>query len=312
MKHLQEKLSDIQRLKNVYYDARYGLKSPVKMATTFKLLFPESEITKAAIIKWVKDQQVQQLQQEVKKPIIYSTIVAPMVRHQYYIDIMIYNRYAYGHYKYVLGCIDVYSRFVHTVALTNRREETILKALKLTFKKMGFPKNINADQEFNTKKLNNFFKINYIQTHFSHSEAPKHTKNSLIERFFRTLANMLQKYRLVHGKNWVKALPMIIQNYNTSVHRTIKETPHDVFIGGKPSRQTKITKVKIPFVIGDRVRIRKIKDTFDKGDINVFSSGVYDITRIIGEKIFLKNEHNIDLLNPFKFYELLKINKVST
>ena len=70
-------------------------------------------LTKQASVQQTKPQQKQK---------VFSSIVANGPRGNYQMDLMIYDRYERNNYKYVLGVIDVYSRYVVCIPLTNREQ----------------------------------------------------------------------------------------------------------------------------------------------------------------------------------------------
>ena len=71
----------------------------------------------------------------------------------YQIDIIVYDRFEYHKYKYILCCVDVYSRYASCRTMTNRRNETILTELQSIFSEMGLPKTINSDNELTNQLL---------------------------------------------------------------------------------------------------------------------------------------------------------------
>jgi hypothetical protein len=59
-----------------------------------------------------------------------------------------------------------------------------------------------------------------------YSKSDDKIKNALVESFNRTLANLLQKWRIsTNCYNWYKVLPEIIKKYNNNVHSIIKAKP---------------------------------------------------------------------------------------
>ena len=130
-----------------------------------------------------------------------------------------------------------------------------------------------------------FAKKHNIKFYFS--EANDIIKNSIVERFNRTLANLINKYR-IHSKSydWPKYLPTLVQNYNNTYHSTIKATPLDVFEGNDTNKQ-KVIEVPNLFKAGDKVRIVRHKSAFDKGDIQTYSKETYTVEEIEGNKIYL-------------------------
>ena len=95
------------------------------------------------------------------------------------------------------------------------------------------------------------------------------SKNPIIERFNKTLTNDLWKQFTIQGnKKWLKILPGIVKKYSNTIHKTINTTP------SLASTDPSLVNVKIDlhdsnekpkFKIGDRVRIFKYKNRFEKG-----------------------------------------------
>ena len=55
-------------------------------------------------------------------------------------------------------------------------------------------------------------------------------KNAIIERVHRTIARLLQLFRLGSKRfDWYNFLPDVVNNYNTTYHRTTKHTPTEIF-----------------------------------------------------------------------------------
>ena len=210
--------------------------------------------------------------------------------------------------KYIFTCIDVYSRFVQAIPLTNKNETTKLDAFKKIVSVMDNPTNINSDQEFNTKLFNEYFKKHNIKTYFSYPDEVN--KNALIERFHRTLSGLLQKWRDATNKHdWYNILPIIIDNYNNTYHRTIKSIPEKVFHGESFNYQNYQT-INNQFKIGDKVRIKLKKSVFDKSDKNMFSKEVYTVDYLDKQKYYLRDESGHVLKMGFKYYELMHIDIV--
>ena len=105
---------------------------------------------------------------------------------------MIYERFKIHNSKYIIGVIDIYSRRVACRAMTNMRMDTIMDDLKDMFENDfgGYPENINADNEFNNKEF-----VDYFTSKGTRIWSYQYHKNSVIERFWRTLALLLQRMR---------------------------------------------------------------------------------------------------------------------
>ena len=283
-------------------DPKLGLFNVNKLYPKIKKL--GYDISKKELTDIIHKEYFYEMTKPQSKP-IFNQIYAPDVGDNFQIDIMIYDRYTYHNYKYILCCIDVKSRYAQCRPMTNRNNETILKNLKDIFNEMGIPKSISCDLEFNTHSMKKYADDNNIEFYFS--EANDTVKNGIVERFNRTIANLLQKYRLASNRyDWYKYLYDIVDNYNNTIHSTTKETPYDVFNHITTSKQVIRPKVKHIFSIGDNVRIINKKNTFDKGDTIIYSKDIYKISDIDKNKIYLENVER-----SYKPYQLKKANETN-
>ena len=294
-------------IKKYFYDIHIGFVSSDKL---YRKIKADGYDVKLNDVKTFYDNQ-EIIQKTKRKPLkvdrVYNTIVASGYSANYQIDIIIYDRWEYHKYKYILCVIDVYSRYASCRAMTNRTNETILKEIKSIFAEMGVPRSINCDNEFNKATLNEYFDKNDITCHYS--QADEINKNAIVERFNRTLSGLLNKYRLATGKyNWYAWLNDVVNNYNTTYHRMIKTTPLKIKEGSDNNHQT-ITVVTHDFKIGDQVRSCKHMNVFSKGDELLWSDIIYTVTEVNKNKIFISNNGH-QLKNFYKPYELTKLTDV--
>jgi len=290
-----------------FYDPETGFLSATKLYKKLKPTHPN--ITLNQIKKYVDKQFTTQLNRPSKKPKAYSSIFSPMPKNNYQIDIMVYDRYEYNNYKYILCVIDVYSRYASARALTNRGMTTIMNNIKDIFNEMGTPNNINCDNEFNKKAFNTFTDSLDIKVYYS--EPNEINKNAIVERFNLTLATMLQKWRTATGKyDWKKILPKILSNYNHTYHSTIKDTPFNLFNGLAPTNQIRKI-VEHHFKVGDKVRKKLLKKVFDKNDVITYSKTIYIIRKVNKNKLYLTDSTTgEELPETYKPYQLKLINEI--
>jgi len=284
-------------LKELFYNPKFGLLSAEKLYK--KVREDGRKITLKQIKEFMDKQEVNQVFKEDRRPEVFTSIVADGVRDEYQMDIMVYDRYADGHYKYMLFIIDIYSRYAEGEYLTNRENTTIINAIEKIFDRMGNPKKLSCDNEFNTKEFQIFCKKHNLSVYFSIPNDIQ--KNSIVERFNRTFAGYLKKLRAVKKYKWTKHFRDILDNYNNSYHRTIRETPFNIFFKGKKNKQDIIV-VLNKFKIGDNVRIKIKKTIFDKGDLRLFSNQIYKIKNMGDRKI---------LLDDGKYYSSRTLKKVN-
>ena len=297
-------------LKDLYYDPKHGYVSLNKLVMKVKETHPE--VTKKQVQDFLEKQYTYQVNKETKKPKVFNTILASAPRSNYQMDIIIYDRYEIHKYKYILCVIDVNSRFAQAVALTTRANKTIVSKLKNMFDKIGYPKDINCDNEFNTTELLKFFKDNKIIPHFS--DVGDIQKNAIVERFNKTLAGLIQRWRVATKlRTWYKVLPDLIENYNTTFHSTIKAKPLDVFEGRDKNKQTNIVQYEPSYAVGDIVRIKQVKPILGKGDYIKYSEETYIITGTRGKRYYLKNTSTDETASrPYKDYEIKKATDIVT
>ena len=152
-----------EKAKQLYLNPKSGFLSLPKLWK--KIKEANINISYNDLKKILEQQETYQLTKQVKKPKEFSNIIADHPLQCSQLDIMIYDRYQIHNYKYVIGLIDVYSRFVVARALTNMRMSTILTNLKemceelskAAGKKIKYPENMNLDNQFKVPAFTNFF-----------------------------------------------------------------------------------------------------------------------------------------------------------
>jgi hypothetical protein len=290
----------MELLKEIYYDPLLGFTSGAKLYKKAKE--KDSKITMKLVKEFLANQATHQITQQVKKNKDYSTIISPSVRNNYQLDIFyLPHPKQNNNFKYLLTCIDVYSRYAFVKPMKTKGGEETLKNFLEMLKEQGKPTNLNIDEgkEFKYKPFVKYCEDNDIKMWVSNPEQTN--KNAIIERFHRTLRNIILRYEVANGKSYIDDLPKLISNYNNTEHKTLEETPIDIWTGKKTNTQN-IKKVESPFSVGDRVRHLVGKKVFDKSSsTTTYTKKVYSIIQIIGQSIYLD-----DLTKPFKAFELVK------
>ena len=132
-------------------------------------------------------------------------------------------------FKYLLTAIDVYSRYVFVQLLKTKTGQEVFDKIRFMFQQSGFPKNLNVDEgsEFIYSPFESYCNDNDVRLWYSSPE--QDNKNSIIERFHRTLRGLILKYKLSSNQPYIHVLLDLIANYNTSYHNTIKNAPINLF-----------------------------------------------------------------------------------
>lgn len=190
-------------------------------------------------------------------------------------------------YKYLLTCIDCFSKFAWVIPLKNKTGVETVRAFEKIFKDRK-PEKIQTDKgkEYYNTHLSKFLKSENIQ-HFS-TDSDK--KASICERFNRTLKEKMWKvFTQNDDHKWVNILDDLVSNYNNSYHRSIKMTPIEasklensgiVYENLFPDEKPNVSS-KTKFKVGDTVRITKYKKIFDKGYLPNWTT-----ERFIIDKVF--------------------------
>ena len=125
--------------------------------------------------------------------------------------------------------MDGFSKFAWCYAHTDKRPQNILESLKQIFENNKYQYLwTDKGREFTAKVIQDYLKDHNIKWYSTQSEL----KCTLIERFNLTIREKLEKRKTllelqgIHY-SWINELPDIVDEYNNTVHSTIKMTPTD-------------------------------------------------------------------------------------
>ena len=218
-------------------------------------------------------------------------------------------------YRYILTCIDCFSKYAWGIKIKTKTNQNINEAFKIIFQSI-IPKKIQTDAgtEFIGKPTQDLFKQHNIEWFQTYNE----TKAQIVERFNRTLKTKMWKvftYRQNH--QWIDLLDDLLLNYNHSYHRSIKMKPiearekkneYKVYFNLYGIRHSLETKPK--FKVDDSVRITIKRKPFRKGYLPNFTEEIFKIDEVmmtdpITYKIKDKNDEKI--IGSFYEAELVKV-----
>lgn len=200
------------------------------------------------------------------------------------------NDYTYANkgHRFILVVIDCFSKMIYAAPVKRKNADYMSDAFESIFSKFDkFPNSIITDQglEFYNTKVQKIFE-KYGINHY-HTKTKTKWKASMAERAIRTLKSRLEKYFYQHKtKKWIEFLPQLVKNYNMTPHRTIGMAPSHVTDQNSPDIYKRVfgdTNLKsVPRLgVGDRVRILKEKNIFEKGYKANWSEEIYQIKKVI-------------------------------
>ena len=143
--------------------------------------------------------------------------------------------------KYILVASDYASRFVFTIPMKDMTARTVAKHfVNKIISKYGAPEQVLTDQgtNFLSKLVNEIcklFKIKQLQTTSYHPQT-----DGLVERFNRTLGDMLACYVQDEPEQWDTYLPFVTLAHNTAIQASLKQSPFYLFFGREPILPTEL------------------------------------------------------------------------
>ena len=148
-------------------------------------------------------------------------------------------------YKFILTCIDCYSRYAFAVPVKNKSALEVKSAFASILNDSGRrPAFVQSDKgtEFLNAIFQSYLKDNDIRHYTSENDD---IKCALAESFNRTLKSKMWRY-FTYSKSlrFVDVLQQLVDSYNSTPHRSIKMAPEDVTRHKASKVQTGRTSVK--------------------------------------------------------------------
>ena len=182
--------------------------------------------------------------------------------------------------KYLLCVIDLFSKYAWVIPMKDKKGTSIVNAFKKIISEKSKPNKIWVHQgsEFYNKSFKDFLKINNIEMYSTYNEG----KSVVAERFIRTLKNKIFKHMTAISKNvYFDVLNDIVDEYNNTVHKTIKIKPIEVTDDYYAEYNENFNKKDPKFKVDEKnVRISKYKNIFAKGYNPNWSEEVFVINKI--------------------------------
>lgn len=231
------------------------------------------------------------------------------------IDMQNYSKINKG-YKYILVCIDTFSKYTWAQPVKRKSAEDVARAMSLILNNNlnRRPKNIQSDS--GTEFFNTKFKVLMKTFNINHYCTYSVMKASIIERFIRTIKNWLWQLFTYKGSyKWVgEHLNNVMNKYNNKVHRAIGVSPASVnHINANNLLSTVYNHIKIrskpKYACGDYVRISKYKSVFSKGYTGNWSTEIFQVVKINNTNPItyqLHDEKKQPILGAFYEQELQK------
>ena len=320
MTHTSEHDDIDNYLSTVYYDTkRSGSFGGVERLYNDTKQEGRFSLSRKQVREWLMRQDAYTLHKPIHRNFKRNRVLVGGIDKQWQMDLadmQSLKEYNDG-YRYLLVCIDVFSKYSWLVPIKSKTGPALVEALKIILSSGRKPEKIMTDQgtEFFNKHFQKFLKDENIIHYNTFNE----TKASIVERVIRTFKTKMWRYFTAKKTTrYIDMLPELVYSYNHSRHRSIrtepalvnKENEDEVFhtLYG----DSNIQHVKYKFKIGDQVRISKIKRQFEKGYLQNFSKEIFTVSKRIARNppvYKIKDYDNEELEGTFYEKELQKVIK---
>ena len=218
----------------------------------------------------------------------------------------------------MLTVIDILSKFGFAIPLKTKSGNELKQALIKIFKTGRIPSKLQSDHgtEFLNRTVQNYLKTKNVHFFVTNSE----TKAAVIERFNRTLKNKMYRY-FTYKNTWkyIDVLPDLMKSYNNSYNRSIRMKPVQVTKKNEATiwdtlygKTFSAPISRFAFKIGDKVRISKVKKTFEKGYTPNWSREIFTIAERLPRRppVYRVKDYDDEVLQGvFYKQELQKVQK---
>jgi len=238
-----------------------------------------------SIQKWLQDQETYSMHRPARRRFPRRKILSSGIDDYWQTDLADLRSLSKfnNKYRYLLGCIDVFSKYAWVIPLKTKSAAEVLQAFKSILKGGRQPNYLVSDKggELKNATLQRYLDQQGIRYFYTENEE---IKASIIERFWRTLKGKMFRYFTHKGtKKYIDVLQDFVQSYNNTYHRSIKMAPALVTKENEEKVWQTLYgcceggKLKTPYNVGDYVRISKYKGKFDKGYLPNWSREIFRI-----------------------------------
>ena len=283
------KKDSLNFLADYYFDTKspVAFTSPLALYREAKKRYPS--LTFQQVKTWIQSKDTYTLHKLVRYNFPRNRVIVTGIDDQWQADLVDISSLAHFNkgYKFLLTCIDVFSKFAWVVPLKNKSGETLVNGFQSILDIGRSPEKLQTDKgtEFLNRNFQSFLKEKNIHFFTTNSEL----KASVVERFNRTLKTRMWKYFTAKNTRvYIDILQDIVHAHNNSYHRSIGQALSSVSLLNVGQVRRKLygkswTKPmrKFKFKSGDQVRFSKSRRTFKKGYLPWWTQEIFTVTKTI-------------------------------
>ena len=247
-----------------------------------RLLAKTSKVKTGLAKAWLTSQDVYTLHKPVRYKFPRRKTIVGGPNQQWQADLIDVSRLSRhnGGIKFLLTCIDVFSKKAWVVPLKDKMATSLLDAFESI--QHSLPKKLQTDKgtEFLNRKFQQWLKAHKVH-HFTTEN--EDIKASIVARFNRTLKSKLWRYFTRNDTlSYMTVLDSMVDVYNRTPHRSIGMAPNDVTSRNKASVWFRLYADPISYKepalnVGDTVRISKARRTFKTGYLPQWTEEIFTV-----------------------------------
>lgn len=183
-------------------------------------------------------------------------------------------------YRYLLNCIDVFTKRAWSVPLKSKTGREVSEAFERHILSERPCNMVQSDKgtEFLNSNFQSMLRRHGIKFYTSENED---IKAAVVERFNRTLKQKMYRYFTAkRTRRYVDVLSDLIYSYNNTYHRSIGMSPSEVTTDNEDEVRARLYPAKRKtlnwkFKVGDKVRISMHRRPFKKGYVGNWSEELF-------------------------------------
>ena len=248
------------------------------------------KIGRHRIRQWLQDQESYSLTRGARRKFKRSRVIVNGVDSQWDADLMDMVDLSKHNddNKYVLVCIDIFSRYALCQPIKTKAGAHVVTGLQTILSEARKPNMIRTDRgmEFRSKEVNKYLKSMNIHHFYALNTE---TKANYAERLIKTLKHKIFRYMLKKRTDrYIDVLQDLVHSYNHTVHRSLGTAPASItednegesrlqqyLLRKKPSSKNKPYKLKV----GQTVRLSHVRGIFDREYSQKWTGEVYTVQR---------------------------------
>ena len=308
MKRLPLTPSQDKLMNHLYYDEKYffGRDKLWRIPEV-----QEAGITRRQVASWLEAQQVSQMFKQTRASRDVQPTIASKPYGQMGCDLMDLSAMADNGFKWILTCIDLFSKKGFAVPMKDKTESSTTNAMRKMLKLFNhMPAVIRSDNgsEFICAGFKKLLADHDIKQVLSAPGKPQ--SNGQVERFNGVLKRLIKMNYLYTGtSDWATDINQYLHNYNTTYQRVIGMSPDDAEKAGEDGeyeivheriRQNVLKRHPIDtdmLSAGDKVRVKLEQDDHEK-QTELWSRDTYTIKKVFIPRVAHRSvQYSLDELD---------------